>query len=129
MKAPIPEQANIQLSLFDLNKQIISQLSDYNENDITAAKQKIRELKNNNSSYFMLLSHDIRYYTLFSIDENEKVSFEDEVIACLQDWGTIKDIDWTSSHDSIDCWVRKADDNEIIFFKLFSYDEGVIKCH
>ena len=128
MKAPIPEQANIQLSLFDLNKQIISQLSDYNENDITAAKQKIRELKNNNSSYFMLLSHDIRYYTLFSIDENEKVSFEDEVIACLQDWGTIKDIDWTSSRDSIDCWVRKADDNEIIFFKLFSYDEGVIKC-
>ena len=127
MKAPIPEQANIQLSLFDLNKQIISQLSDYNEDDITAAKQKIRELKN--SSYFMLLSHDIRYYTLFGIDENEEASFEDEVIACLQDWGTIKDIDWTSSHDSIDCWVQKADDNEIIFFKLFSYDEGVIKCH
>lgn len=130
MKAIIPEQkSNISVSLFDLNKQIIAQQPDYSDQDIVEAKKKIKELKETtqHAKYFMLLSNEINYYTLFTLDEWANASFENEVILCLKDFGDIKDIDWSSEKDSIDCWVKDFTD-QIRYFKLFDYNKGVIEC-
>lgn len=130
MKAIIPEQkSNILVSLFDLNKQIIAQQPDYSDQDIIEAKKKIKELKETTqqAKYFMLLSNEINYYTLFTLDEWANTSFESEVILCLKDFGDIKDIDWSSEKDSIDCWVKDFTD-QIRYFKLFNYNKGVIEC-
>ena len=130
MKAIIPEQkSNISVSLLDLNKQIIAQQPDYSDQDIIEAKKKIKELKETtqHAQYFMLLSNEINYYTLFTLDEWANTSFENEVILCLKDFGDIKDIDWSSEKDSIDCWVKDFTD-QIRYFKLFDYNKGVIEC-
>ena len=131
MKAPIPEKAQgeLKMSLFDINKQIISQQSTYNEEQIEEAKARIFKFKLNNaeSHYFMLLSRDINYYTVLAIDKAAKENLEDVVIELLHEWGDIKDIDFSEEKDSIDCWVKGFNDN-MAFFKLFPYDIGVIEC-
>lgn len=131
MKAPIPEKAQgeLKMSLFDINKQIISQQPTYDEAQIEEAKLKIFKFKLNNaeSHYFMLLSRDINYYTVFAIDKAAKENLEDVVIELLDSWGDIKDIDFSEEKDSIDCWVKGFNDN-MAFFKLFPYDIGVIEC-
>ena len=131
MKAPVPEKAQgeLKMSLFDINKQIISQSPTYNEFHIEEAKKKIMyfKLDNADSRYFMLLSRDINYYTILAIDKAARENLEEVVIELLQDCGDIKDIDFSENKDSIDCWVKGFNDN-MAFFKLFPYDAGVIEC-
>lgn len=131
MKAPIPEktQGELKMSLFDINKQIISQQPTYNEEQVKEAKLKIFQFKLDNveSHYFMLLSRDINYYTVLAIDKAAKENLEDVIIELLHDWGDIKDIDFSEAKDSIDCWVKSFND-DMAFFKLFPYDIGVIEC-
>lgn len=131
MKAPVPEKAQgeLKMSLFDINKQIISQQPTYDEFQIEEAKKKIMyfKLDNADSRYFMLLSRDINYYTILAIDKAARENLEEVVIELLQDWGDIKDIDLSENKDSIDCWVKGFNDN-MAFFKLFPYDAGVIEC-
>ena len=131
MKAPIPEKAQgeLKMSLFDINKQIISQQLTYKEEQIKDAKQKILQFKLDNaeSHYFMLLNRDINYYTVLAIDKAAKENLEDVIIELLQNWGDIKDIDFSETKDSIDCWVKGFNDI-MAFFKLFPCDAGVIEC-
>jgi sporulation protein YlmC with PRC-barrel domain len=129
MKAIIPEkkpEGTLNLSLLDLNKQIIGQQPDL---DIDIAKKRIQSFKlaKNETNYFMLLSNEINYFTVFNIDKVavEKEIFEDVVIECLQTIGIIKEIE--VSENDVEIWVKKSED-EVIFFKLFDYDWGVVEC-
>ena len=127
MKAIIPEkkpEGTLNLSLLDLNKQIIGQQADL---DINIAKERIQsfKFKNNDARHFMLLSNDIRYFTVFNIDKAAKETMEDAIIECVQNFGVIKDVE--VNENNIDIWVKDSDD-EVIFFKLFDYDWGIIEC-
>lgn len=131
MKAPIPEKATgeLKMTLFDLNKQIMSQKPDLTEDQIIEGKKEIMHFKldNADSRYFMLLSNDIHYYTVLAIDKAAKELLEDVVIELLHDWGDIKDIYLSENKGSIDFWVKSFNDN-MAYFKLFPYDTGVIEC-
>lgn len=116
------------MSLYDLNKQIISQLP--NMEDFEEAKQIITDYHNNMSNkYYMLLFRELNYFTLFNINPYDEIElvFEDEVIECLKNLGNIKSITMCDSEGSVECWVTTADDNTVVGY-LFGYDGGVIEC-
>ena len=127
MKAIIPEkkpEGTLNLSLLDLNKQIIGQQADL---DVNIAKERIQsfKFKNNDTRHFMLLSNEIHYFTVFNIDKAAKEIMEDAIIECVQNFGVIKAVE--VNENDIDIWVKNSED-EVIFFKLFDYDWGIVEC-
>ena len=117
---------NLNMSLDDMNKQVVSQLSDLDQNGIIEAKTLISEYAIGN--YFMLLCRDINYYTLFAIQnaESNEPKFADEVIACAEEIGVIKSVTLTEDKGAIEIWVSYKDSSIVMY--LFNYDEGVVQC-
>lgn len=117
----------LNVSLYELNQGAITSLPELNEEEILAAKALIKNyLDPSNFSYYMLLSNEKRYYTVFNIGLCSTLfpKPEDEIIDCLRELGQIKSIE--INNDAIECWVTESDTSYVYY--LFNYDKGVIKC-
>lgn len=119
---------NITMSAYDINQQIIGQLSAMNEEILQEKKELIGnfcdKMKN---EYYMLLCRDINYYTLFRLDlklADEPVG--EAVIDCAKNIGVIKAIDLTEDGGAIELWMTYADETYVAYF--FPYDAGVVVC-
>ena len=126
-----PPNGEIGMSLFELNQSAITALPPLTPGAIAIARHIIAEFvkKYSGSEYFMLLSNEQKYYTLFSIGHATGTAFdydliENEVIDCLESQGVLKD--YSEVEDGIEFWVTK-EDNSYVYY-LFNYDKGVIKC-
>ena len=117
------EGSNISMGLYDMNKQIISQLPTLTTDDLLEKLPLVEELHNKyNNEYYMLYGKEISYFTLFKLKEVE--SFPHEAIDCLQNIGPIKAIDLTEDKDAIEAWVMADDEATCLY--LFPYDMGVV---
>lgn len=116
-----------EMSLYDLNKQIISQIPDIE--DFTEAYEIIDQYhKDMNNKYYMLLIKDLNYYTIFSIGEDKSAPhFSENVVLCLKDWGPVKSISMSEDNSAVECWINKSN-SEIMVGYLFAYDGGVLEC-
>lgn len=134
MKSHIPEeeqkiQGNLQMNIYDLNKQLISQMVALSDEDLVNSKQLIKDyFQEQGNRFYMLLCKDISYYTLFEIVEDTWVqpAAADEVIACIKDIGTVKSIDRTED-GAIEIWAQPGESDPLVMY-LFPYDAGVIQC-
>ena len=56
----------ISMSLYEMNRQLINQLSDYNEEAWSGAEKILKEyLEKHNHSYYMLYGRELSYFTVF----------------------------------------------------------------
>lgn len=117
----------IDVSLFELNQGAMTSLPEYTDEQISAAKSLIDEYCcNNQGTFYMLLSNEQKYYTLFNITGNyDYPVVENEVVDCLRAVGTIKDVS-LNEQNVIECWVTIGDTSYVYYF--FNYDKGVILC-
>lgn len=126
-------EAGLKLSMYDINKQIIGQLPALKNEAIDEAMDIIKNfMLETANTFYMLLSRDINYYTIFHCVEqvtgyDEVPAAAAEVIACVQDWGTIKSVDFNENKDAVEIWFTKEDDETHVMY-LFGYDGGVITC-
>lgn len=117
------EGSNISMGLYDMNKQIISQLPSLTTDDLLEKLPLVEELHNKyNNEYYMLYGKEISYFTLFKLKQVE--SFPHEAIDCLQNIGPIKAIDLTEDKDAIEAWAMADDEATCLY--LFPYDMGVV---
>lgn len=116
------------MTLYDLNKQIIKQMPDLRDEDIGISKTMISEyILDSANKFYMLLCHDLRYYTLFEMtDDSINDKIEDSLINCLFDLGKIKKIELTEDKQAIECWVNTRTGIYVAYF--FPYDKGVVEC-
>lgn len=119
------EGAGINIGLYDMNKQLISQLPELSENILRNEKDlTISTLHAKfNNVYYMLYGKEISYFTLFKINDSQY--FGNEVIECLKNIGTIKAIDFTESKDAIEIWVENEEGPTCLY--LFPYDNGLVE--
>ena len=116
------DSSGINVGLYDINKQIISQLPVLS--DLEHGKEEIRELHYHwDNTYYMLYGKEISYFTLFFIVE--ETSFADEVVACLNNVGNIKAIDLTEAKDAVEIWIEDEDGPTCLY--LFPYDSGLVQ--
>ena len=116
------DSAGINMGLYDLNKQIISQLPELT--DLSDKEIVIGNLHNKwNNNYYMLYGKEISYFTLFKIIEPQY--FGKEVIDCLNYVGAIKAIDATEALDAVEIWVETEDGPTCLY--LFPYDSGIVQ--
>ena len=117
------EGSGINMGLYDMNKQIISQLPTLN--DFTKAIADVRDLHGKYwNEYYMMYGREISYFTLFKVcGMNE---FGQDVIDCCANIGTIKAMDMTEAADAIEIWVQ-PENGEPTCLYLFPYDNGIVQ--
>lgn len=119
-------KGNVEMSLYDMNKQIIAQLPTMKQ-----CQEKIDLMndfvKQANNVYYMLYGKEISYFTVFvtNMFEYEIATLGDAVYECLANVGPIKSIEYTENKDAIEIWVMA--DEEATCLYLFPYDSGIVK--
>lgn len=117
------ENSGINMGLYDINKQIISQLPALS--DFTKAIANVRDLHGKYwNEYYMMYGREISYFTLFKVcGMNE---FGQDVIDCCANVGVIKAMDMTEAADAIEIWVQ-PENGEPTCLYLFPYDSGIVQ--
>jgi len=146
MKCKLPEEytkakvnSNIKLSMYDLNKQIISQMEPISEKEKTEHFCEMFSTfrENTNDNYYMLLCRDINYYTLFHRNYGQDLErFSDVVEEIIDNQGTWITANWANEEtkNAIEYWIKvkqpteeEPNKEEIYCFILFPYDIGVVE--
>ena len=125
----------IDVSLYELNRQIIKQQGPLEEKDIKSKMDMLKAFSHTFEKYSLLYGKEINYFTLFVKDENwELESLDIGVIECLNNIGTIYSIEYTKEKDAIEIWVEvetntDTEENKklITCMYLFPYDAGIVK--
>lgn len=116
------ESSGIEMGLYDMNKQIIEQLSDLT--DWAHAEDVLTHFEGEwRNQYYMMYGKEISYFTVFHI--KERIAFASEVIDCVKNVGTVKAIDLTEMADAVEIWVMY--NNEPTCLYLFPYDMGIVE--
>ena len=134
MKSHIPEEemavanGNLQMNLYDLNKQVISQLPGLNSEQLYHARVMISDyMKDCGHTFYMLLCRDVNYYTLFHlVDYIADPEAGAEVLECAACVGQIKSVEETGD-GAVEIWVQPEDAEPVAMY-LFGYDGGVVEC-
>ena len=97
------------MSLYDMSKQIVAQLPvRATAAELEPCKKIIRKFKH--LGYYMLLCREENDYTVVRVRKaKSQDKFEDLIIELLQSRGDIKDIDYDTDKQSLECWVQKDD--------------------
>ena len=116
----------VNVSLFEINQSAMTALPAYDDQSIASAKDRIAKwYEKNKGSYFMLLSNERRYFTIFHIGNTSNKPFLEELFDCLMELGEIKDIS-INEDGAVECWITS--ENTSYVYYLFNYDRGIIEC-
>lgn len=117
------EGSNLELGLYDLNKQIISQLPALT--DFSNAIINIRKLHEKYwNKYYMMYGKEISYFTLFQKQMLAADNFVSAVFKCLRNLGNDLRVFEVIDENTIEIWIGYEDDVTCMY--LFNYDEGVV---
>lgn len=121
------EESILSMKLYDMNKQIISQMPNMSKEDIISIINEYHKTMKN--SFYMLMFKELSYFTMFyknQVDESY-ATLAEEVINCGNDWGTIKSAHIIEDGSAVEIWIQLPN-NEMTVGYFFSYNEGVIEC-
>lgn len=117
------EGGGINMGLYDMNKQIISQMPILE--DFEKAMDDIWTLyETYHNKYFMLYGKEISYFTVFKIIEPQYLG--EEVLDCCLNVGLVKAMDLTETGDAVEIWVQPTDGEPTCLY-LFPYDSGIVQ--
>ena len=125
---PMEIASNVQMTAYDINKQIMIQLPRLTPEEIEGTKSLFAEYnQNEGQEYFMLLCHELRYYTLFRTGCYTDERAEDIIVdECLKNLGDIISIEKSANGCAIEIWIAVNDEAYVMYY--FNYDEGVVEC-
>ena len=121
----------LELSLFDMNEQILRQQGPLTYEARDEAMSLITDYYNATSEacYYMLLNHKKSYYTVFNATcegDCHFFNFADAVLSCATDLGEIYSVSKTEDNQAIEIWVLDSD-NTMHCLYLFNYDRGIVR--
>jgi hypothetical protein len=124
------DDSSLSIPLYEMNKMILSELPALNDEEIEKAKAVIREYVSNNADdYYMLLCHELKYFTVFAQDEYCDVdeTIENVIFDCLNYVGTVKSVELSKDGGAIEIWVTTPEDDTYVMY-LFDYGRGIVPC-
>ena len=128
------ENKGLEMKLYDLNKNIMSQMPPLTKKEI---KNKCKEIlkdyqEKTPNTYYMLLCKEYNYYTLFVNDGITVCTTigHDNLPATLRDivseLGEVYSIEPTEDKYAIEIWIKPHDVEEPLAFYFFNYQQGVV---
>ena len=123
---PAAGHAEINMSLYDMNKQIVAQLPNLTDftDSIAAIDIYVGETRN---THYMLYGKELSYFTMFQRCAGLTETVGEAAIDCLKNVGVIKSIDATSAGDAFEIWVMPDGSEEVTCLYLFPYDSGIVQ--
>jgi hypothetical protein len=123
VEATMDEEHGLQLNLYDLNKQVISQLQDFTDEQLDELKTVITSWRaTRGGQKYLMYGKEISYFTLFEPKDDSTENFGEAVIACLKDFDSVKE--YEIGQDAIEVWIKTNEDVTVLY--LFNYDAGVV---
>lgn len=117
-------------TLYDLNKNLVQKNINALEEGVLNSKKEIIKnfLRGTKDTYYMLLCHEQRDYTVFKINTLEDNKYNEMISIlideCLKNRGIIKSIELTKDKQAIEIWLMIEE--EAFVYYLFPYGEAVI---
>ena len=120
-------KGEVTMSLYEMNRQLINQLPDYNDEAWKGAEAILKEyLEKHPNSYYMMYGCELNYFTVFQKrDEAEFASLFDAVKTCLASVGGVLSFDF-DGEAAIEIWVKPDIASNVTCLYLFPYDDGVV---
>lgn len=114
------------MTLYEVNQQVYNQLPKITKAELEKAKDRLLKfISNHNDTYYMMLNHDKKYYTIFVIKRGDRIiEMINEIIDVSKSLGQIKGIEITDQ-EMIEIWISNGD--ECNMYAVFPYDKGVIE--
>ena len=123
---------NTQMEIDDMKANETNQMPKLNEEGLKEAKQIIRDYvysEVHQDDYYMLLCHELRYFTVFvnDMDCNKEDVIENVIIDCLNSIGEIKSIEPTEDKEAIEIWITEPEGDTYVMY-FFDYGRGIVPC-
>lgn len=123
------KNTGVNLSLYEVNKQVIAQMPTLSGADLEAARLTLSHYVNgldHSDDYYMLLCYDLRYFTMFARDQKYEENIVDAIMDCLSYVGEVKSVEESADGQAIEIWVTKDEEAYVMYF--FDYGRGVVLC-
>ncbi len=126
-------QANndvMSMSLYEMNQMILGQVGKLEGEALDKAKETILNYisdEMHKDDYYMLLCHEIKYFTVFIKDGESDEKIEDVLLECLNCIGEIKSIERTEDKEAIEIWVTTPENDTYVMY-FFDYGRGIVPC-
>ena len=117
----------VTMSLYEMNRQLINQLPDYNDEAWNGAKKILNEyLEKHPNSYHMIYGRELSYFTVFHKEEEAEFNgLFDAIKDCLASVGSVHSFDF-DGEAAIEIWVKPDTTSDVTCLYLFPYDDGVV---
>ena len=121
------DNKGLEMNLYDLNKNVISQLDPLTPSEITLKMDLITEYYNKaNNTFHMLLCKDYSYYTIFNYDSMLSFpNFAGAVCTIITELGEVYSIELLED-GAMEIWIKPTGEESPYAFYLFPYDAGVV---
>lgn len=123
------KSTGVNLSLYEVNKQVIAQMPTLSGADLEAARLTLSHYVNgldHSDDYYMLLCYDLRYFTMFARDQKYEENIVDAIMDCLSYVGEVKSVEESADGQAVEIWVTKDEEAYVMYF--FDYGRGVVLC-
>ena len=114
---------NLQMSQYDINKNIYSQMPVKTDEELVGLASIINDFYATHKERSMLLCRELNYYTVFELDKDngEFGTLAEAVIACVEDWGKILDV--VPVDGAIEIWNKLNETGEAVVMYLFPCEQ------
>ena len=121
------DNKGFEMNLYDLNKNVISQLDPLTPGEITMKMSAFEEYYDKaNNLYHMLLCRDFNYYTIFNYNSMSNTrNFSSMVCTVITELGEVYSIELLED-GAMEIWIKPTGEESPYAFYLFPYDAGVV---
>lgn len=118
-------------TLLDYNKSAIKSLGALNKAKMKTGIREVEQFfKDTDNTYYMMLCHENRDYTVFRISEVESIPEAASIVKeCLENRGKTYSIE-KDKNGAIEIWIEMKnfeDEDELYCYLLFPYDAAIIE--
>lgn len=114
------------MNLYELNQNMYANVPAMN---IGAIQTVIKEYLNKYpSKFYLMLNHDIHYYTVFYVEDSKHVvptQCVHTIWSIVRELGEVVDV-VMSDNGMLEFWIRQ-EDKRVLMFGFFDYERGVVK--
>jgi hypothetical protein len=127
---PAAKQPIAQITMYQMNKDIVKSLKKMNNMDVNKALEKVTEWFDPKETHYALLNHEHHYFTIFEVSETDIAgnaeSFIHEVKDVLMNYYADHDLRAIDidSNGAVEIWAMW--DGEPTVAYLFPYGQGVV---
>lgn len=111
------------MTFYEANKNLYTNITPMKKQDV---KKVIDDfLQEHESCYYLMLNHEIKYYTLFHTHDFNSMTMNCEMYSIIKGLGPVLDIEYNKNTQMLEVWIRY--EGEPIMFGIFDYTRGVVE--